>query len=50
MARDLSKMEINIMPGGEFKAMIIKIYPGTEKRVENISETVKKETKRINLR
>jgi len=31
------------MPDGEFKAMIIKILAGLEKRVEDISETINTE-------
>ena len=41
------------MPDGEFKAMIIRIFTGLEKRMENISETLTtdiKELKRINQR
>lgn len=40
MARDLSKTDINSMPAREFKATIIKILTGLEKRIENISETL----------
>ena len=34
---------ISDMPDGEFKAMIIRILTGLEKRVEDISETLTKE-------
>ena len=33
-ARDQSKMEISNMPDGEFKVMIIKIFTGLEKTME----------------
>ena len=36
-ARDQRKMDINNMPDRGFKAMVIKILTGLEKRVENIS-------------
>ena len=42
-ARDVSKADISNMPDGEFKAMIIKILTGLEKKVENISETINTE-------
>ena len=38
MARDVSRTDISNMPDGEFKAMIIKIFTGLEKRIENMSE------------
>ena len=34
---------IGNMPDGEFKAMIIKILAGLEKRMEDISETINTE-------
>ena len=37
-------MEINDMPEREFKVMVTKILTGLEKRVEDCSETLKKET------
>ena len=36
--RDLSETEVNSMPDREFEVMIIKIFIGFEKRVEDISE------------
>lgn len=41
-ARGLSKTDISNMFDREFKVMIIKIRTGLEKRVENISETLKR--------
>ena len=38
-ARDLSKRDISNMPDGEFKVMIISIFTGLEKRVEDMRET-----------
>ena len=43
IARELNKMEISNMPDREFKAMIIKIFTGLEKRVEDLSEILNKE-------
>lgn len=43
---DLSKRDISNMPDRKFKVMIIMIVTGLEKRVENISETLNKETKK----
>ena len=37
MARNLSKTDISSMPYGEFKAIIIRILAGLEKRIEDIS-------------
>ena len=37
MARDLGKTDISNMPDGEFKATIIRILTGLEKRIEDIS-------------
>ena len=45
MARDLSKTDISNMPDGEFKATIIRIPGGLEKRVEDISESLTIEIK-----
>ena len=45
--RDLSKTAISIMPGGEFKATIIRILAGLEKRVEDIRETITTEIKEL---
>ena len=39
MARDLSETDVSNMPDREFKAMIIRILTGLEKRVEDINET-----------
>ena len=36
--RDLSERTISNMPDGEFKAMIITMLAGIEKRMEDISE------------
>ena len=49
-ARDLSKMDINSMSDRKLKIMIIKICTGLEKRVEDMSETLKTEIKRTNQR
>ena len=40
IARDLSETDINIMPVGEFKATIIRILTGLEKRIEDFSKTL----------
>ena len=42
-ARDLSEIGVSNMPDGEFKAMIIRIFTGLEKRVEDISETINRD-------
>ena len=34
---DLSETNISNMPNGEFKATIIRVRPGLEKRIEDIS-------------
>ena len=47
-ARDLSEMDISNMPDREFKTMIIKTLTGLGKKMEDISETLNKETKRTN--
>ena len=41
-AGDLSKTDISNVPDGEFKATIIRIFTGLEKKVEDISETENK--------
>ena len=41
-ARDLSEMDISNMADREFKVMVIKTLTGLKKRVENISETLRK--------
>ena len=46
-ARQLNETEISNTPDREFKVMVIKIFIGLEKRVENFSETLNKETKNI---
>ena len=46
-ARDVGKIEVRKMLDTEFKVMIIKIVIGLEKKVEDISETLKIEIKRI---
>ena len=38
MDRDLNKTDISNMPDREFKAVIIRIFSGLEKRVEDMSE------------
>ena len=53
MARDLIETDISHMPDRKFKATIIRILTGFEKRIEDIHETFttkKKEFKRINQR
>jgi len=47
MSRDLSETNISNMPDGEFKAMIIRILTGLEKRMEDISETSTIEIKEL---
>ena len=44
-AKYLSEMEISHMPEREVKVMIINILTGLKKRVEDISETLKREKK-----
>ena len=46
-ARDLSETAISNMPDGAFKATIIRILTGLEKRIEDISETLITEIKRV---
>jgi len=45
MARDLRKTDVSSMPDGEFKATIIRILAGLEKRMERIRETLTTEIK-----
>ena len=45
MATELSKTDLSNMPDGEFKATIIRILTGLEKRIEDISETLTTELK-----
>ena len=40
MARDLNGTDVNNTPNGEFKTMIIRIFTGLEKRMEDIRETL----------
>ena len=42
-ARDLSETNTRNMPNREFKVMIIKIVTGLEKRMEDMSETLKRD-------
>ena len=44
-ARDLSEIDISNLTNREFKAMIIRILPGLERRVEDMSETLNKQNK-----
>ena len=41
MARDLSKTDLTNITNRKFKAMIIRILTGFEKKVEDMSETLK---------
>ena len=41
--RDLSETDVSKMPDGVFKAIIVRILTGLEKRVEDISETLNTE-------
>ena len=43
MARDLSETDISSMPERQFKIMIVKVFIGFEKRVEDMSETLNTE-------
>ena len=38
MVRDLSETDISNMPDGEFKATMIRILTGLEKRMEDINQ------------
>ena len=42
--RELNQTEVNNMPDGEFKVMVIKIVTGLEKRVEDLSLNKETET------
>ena len=46
-ARDLNETDISNMPNGEFKAMIISILTGLEKRMEGINKTLTTEIKKL---
>ena len=46
-ARDLSKSHISNMPDGQFKATIIRILPGLEETIEDITETLTIEIKEL---
>lgn len=41
--KELNEMEINNTPDKESKVMVIKIFTGFEKKVEDLSETFNKE-------
>ena len=43
LAIDLRETDVSIIPGREFKVMIIGILTGLEKRVEDMSETLNTE-------
>ena len=45
MARDLRETDISNIPDGEFKATIIRILTGVEKKIEDISKTLTTEIK-----
>ena len=49
-ARDLSKSHISNMPDGEFKATIIRILPGLEETIEDITEILTIEIKELKKR
>ena len=42
-ARDLNKANVNNMSSREFSVVVIKIFIGLEKRVEDLNETLNKE-------
>ena len=46
-ARDLSEMEIINMHDRELKVVIIEIFTGLEKRVEDLTETLNREIENI---
>jgi len=46
-ARTLNKMEISNMPDIKFKVTAVKISTELEKRVENLTETLNKETENM---
>lgn len=45
--KDLSETDVSNMPDGMFKATIIRAPTGLEKRMEDIRETLTKETKKL---
>ena len=47
MARDISKTDISNMHDREFKATIIRMFTGLQKRREDISETVTTDIKEL---
>ena len=47
MVRDLSETALSNMPARQSKATIIKILPGLEKRIEDISENLTTEIKEL---
>ena len=47
ITRDLSETDISNMPDGEFKATVIRILTGFDKRIEDISETLTTEIKEL---
>ena len=47
MARDRNGADVNNTPNGEFKTMIIRIFSGLEKRMEDISETLTTDIKKF---
>ena len=42
-AKKLNKTEVSNIPDEEFKAMVLNIFTGLEKRVEDLTETFNKE-------
>ena len=44
-ARDLNEMDISNMPEREFKVMIIKIFTGLEKGLEDLSKALNRDRK-----
>ena len=46
-ARDLGKTDISSMPDGEFKATIIRILAGLEKRMETFREALGTQIKEL---
>lgn len=47
MVRDLNGTDVNNTPNGEFKTMIIRIFTGLEKRMEDIRETLTTDIKEL---
>ena len=45
--RELNETDISNTPEREFKVMVIKILPGLEKRVEDLSKTLNKDIENI---